>query len=50
MLRVIAGVLLVLWLLGFVAFHVTSGVIHILLALAVVSLVLSFFGGSRATA
>lgn len=49
MLRVIAGVLLVLWLLGFIAFHVTSGVIHILLVLAVVSLIMSFFGGSRAT-
>src|SRR5260370_38072979 len=39
-------VLLVMWLLGFVAFHVTTGVIHILLVLAVISFLLSFFGGS----
>ena len=29
MLAIIAGVLLVLWLLGFTAFHVTSGFIHV---------------------
>jgi Family of unknown function (DUF5670) len=42
-------VLLVLWLLGFFAFHVTAGFIHILLVLAVVSIVYQFFAG-RATA
>jgi uncharacterized membrane protein len=42
-------VLLVLWLLGFFAFHVTAGFIHILLVLAVVSIVYHFFAG-RATA
>ena len=31
MLGIIAAVLIVLWLLGFFAFHVTSGLIHIVL-------------------
>jgi uncharacterized membrane protein len=48
MLAIIAGVLLVLWLLGFTAFHVTSGFIHILLVLAVISILFHFFRG-RAT-
>jgi Family of unknown function (DUF5670) len=38
-------VLLVLWLLGFFAFHVTAGFIHILLVLAVISIVYHFFAG-----
>ena len=41
-------VLLVAWLLGFVAFHVTAGAIHLLLIVAVISLVLHFFRGTRA--
>ena len=41
----IFGVLLVLWLLGFFAFHVAGGLIHILLILAVVSLVVHLFTG-----
>jgi hypothetical protein len=48
MLAMIGVVLLVLWLLGFVAFHVTSGVIHILLALALIS-VIAHFARGRAT-
>ena len=39
------AVLLVLWLLGFFAFHVASGLIHILLIIAVISLVMHFFRG-----
>jgi hypothetical protein len=35
----IAVVLLILWLLGFFAFHVTSGLIHILLAASVIALI-----------
>ena len=42
-------VLLVMWLLGFFAFHVAGGLIHLLLIVAVVSLVLLFFRGHRAT-
>ena len=41
-------VLLVLWLLGFFAFHVAGGLIHILLVLAVISLVVHFLRGRNA--
>jgi bacteriorhodopsin len=40
-------ILLVMWLLGFFAFHVAGGLIHILLIIAVISLLLHFFRGSR---
>jgi len=40
-------VLLVMWLLGFFAFHVAGGLIHILLIIAVITLLLHFFRGSR---
>ena len=45
MLALIGLVLLVMWLLGFVAFHVTSGVIHVLLILALVSIIVHFLRG-----
>lgn len=41
-------VLLVLWLMGFFAFHIAGGLIHILLILAVVSLVVHLFTGRSA--
>jgi hypothetical protein len=41
-------VLLVFWLLGFAAFHIAGGLIHLLLILAVISIVLHFVRGSRA--
>ena len=41
-------VLLVLWLLGFFAFHVASGLIHILLIVAVISLLVHLFRGRSA--
>ena len=44
------AILLVLWILGFVAFHVTSGLIHILLVVAVISLIMHFFRGGRSVA
>jgi Family of unknown function (DUF5670) len=49
MLAAIAGILLVLWLLGFLALHVTAGTIHILLVLAVILFVMHFFRGRGAT-
>jgi hypothetical protein len=49
MFAAIAGVLLVLWLLGFMAFHVTAGTIHILLVLALIFVVMHFFRGRGAT-
>jgi hypothetical protein len=41
-------ILLVVWLLGLFAFHVAGGLIHLLLIIAVISLVVHFFGGRRA--
>jgi hypothetical protein len=41
-------VLLVLWVLGFLAFHVAGGLIHLLLIVAVISLVLHLVRGPRA--
>jgi hypothetical protein len=46
----LAVVLLVLWLLGFVAFHVGGGIIHLLLILAIISVIVHFVSGRRATA
>lgn len=45
MLGMIAAVLIVLWLLGFLAFHVTSGLIHIVLVIGIILLVLHFVRG-----
>ena len=42
------AVLLVLWLLGFFAFHVAGKLIHLLLIIAVISLVIHFFRGRSA--
>ena len=36
-------ILLVMWLLGLFAFHVAGGLIHLLLIVAVISLVAHFF-------
>ncbi len=41
-------ILLVLWLGGFFAFHVAGGLIHLLLILAVISLIVHFFRGRTA--
>jgi len=38
-------ILLVAWLLGFTLFHVASGLIHILLILAVISIIMHFVRG-----
>jgi len=40
-------ILLAMWLLGFFAFHVAGALIHLLLVVAVISLVLHLFRGSR---
>ncbi|MGZ3264400.1 MAG: lmo0937 family membrane protein [Croceibacterium sp.] len=47
MLGIIAVVLVVLWLLGFFAFHVGGGLIHLLLVIAVVMIILHFVTGRR---
>ena len=45
MLAGLAALLVILWLLGFLAFHVASGLIHILLVVAVIVLILHFVRG-----
>ena len=50
MLLTIAIILAVLWALGVLAFHVTSGIIHLLIVLAVISLIAHFFRGTRRVA
>jgi Family of unknown function (DUF5670) len=47
MFMVLFAVLMVMWLLGFLAFHVAGGLIHILLLIAVISLVMHFVRGSQ---
>lgn len=43
----IALLLFILWIGGFVVFHVASGLIHILLVIAVISLIVHLFTGVR---
>jgi hypothetical protein len=42
MLAIIAAVLIVLWLLGFFAFHVTSAFIHVALVVGIILLIMHF--------
>src|ERR1700677_789328 len=49
MLAAIGAVLIILWLLGFFAFHVTVGVIHILLVIGIIMIIAHFMRGSTAT-
>ncbi len=46
----IAILLAILWVCGFLVFHIASGLIHILLLLAVISLVIHLFAGSQSAA
>jgi hypothetical protein len=48
MLATIAVILLVLWALGFFAFHVTSSLIHILIVIAVIVFIFHFIRGRGA--
>lgn len=50
MLAIIGVVLLLMWILGFAAFHVTTGFIHILLVLAVISVLFHFLRGRSSVA
>jgi hypothetical protein len=50
MLGLIAAVLIILWLLGFLAFHVSAGLVHLLLIVGIVLLVLHFLRSSSRTA
>jgi hypothetical protein len=48
MLWTLALVLFVLWILGFGVFHVAGGLIHILLVLAVISVLWNLIAGRKA--
>jgi len=41
-------VLVVLWLVGFIVLHISSGLIHLLLIVALIVLVYNLIAGSRA--
>lgn len=47
MLWIIVAVLVVLWLLGFIVFHVSSWLIHLLLVVAVIVIVINLLRGRR---
>ena len=40
--------LLLMWIFGFAAFHIAGGLIHLLLIVAVISLILHFVRGTTA--
>ena len=46
--RLLFAVLAVAWALGWLAFHVAGGLIHLLLVIAVVSLIVHFMRGRTA--
>jgi uncharacterized membrane protein len=50
MLGLLAAILIILWLLGFFAFHVTTGFIHIVLVVGLILLIFHFLRGRSATA
>jgi hypothetical protein len=50
MLMTIAIVLLILWALGFLAFHVGGGLIHLLLVIAVIVVLYRLITGRRPVA
>ncbi len=49
MLITLGIILLIAWVLGFTVFHVASGLIHILLVLAVIAVIWHFVSGRRTT-
>jgi len=48
MLLTIAIIILILWALGFLAFHIASPLIHLLLIIGVIVLIWNFIAGRRA--
>jgi hypothetical protein len=50
MLMTVGIVLLVLWALGLFAFHVSTGLIHVLIVLAVIAIVMHLVRGNRVAA
>ena len=50
MFLIVAIVLALLWGFGWFAFHAAGGLIHLLLVVALISVVIHFMRGTRATA
>lgn len=48
MFLILAVVLVLLWLGGFFVLHVSSVLIHLLLIIALISIIMNFVGGRRA--
>ena len=48
MLAIIAAILVVLWLLGFLVFHAAGGLIHIIIVIAVILFVVHLIRGRAA--
>ena len=49
MFLILAVVLVILWIGGFTVFHVSGFLIHLLLIFAVISIIMHFISGRRAT-
>lgn len=47
MLWTIAAILIILWLLGFVTFHVSGSFIHILLVIAIIVILIRLINGKK---
>ena len=47
LLYIIAVILIIGWLLGMFAFHVTGGLIHVVLVIAVILIILQVVSGRR---
>ena len=47
MLAVLAVILLVCWLMGFLVFHVASGLIHLLIVVAVIAFIVHLMRGRK---
>ena len=47
MLFTIAAILFILWILGFFAFHIAGGLIHILLVIAIIVILYELIVGRR---
>ncbi len=50
MLLGLAALLVVIWLVSFLVLHISSGLIHIILLVAIISAVLHFVRGSSSSA
>ncbi len=46
LLYIIAVILVIIWVLSFLVYHVTGGLIHILLVIAVISIILGVIRGA----